>query len=191
MKGHLKLTTEYPRTLVVAEEPAGWVAMCARGGDPDGLAGLAAQIDARTVWPGREGYESRGPAALTDAQRLLFSRGERLYGAVCASCHQKDGRGQPGTAPPLDGTEWVLGDEERLIKVMLHGLGGEVVIDGVVWNGDMPRSAARSDEQVASILTYVRRSFGNEAPPVAPDAVKAIRDATSTRVDPWTAEELP
>lgn len=186
--GRLKIGTDYPRTLVVAHEPAGWAALARRS---DGLGRLASNVDARVAWPGRVGYEAaRGPAALTEAERMLYSRGERLYAAVCASCHQADGAGLPGTAPSLAGADWVLGDEERFAKILLHGLAGELIRDGRVWNGDMPRAAARTDLQIASILTYVRRSFGNEAPPVGPDTVNEVRRRTATRIEPWTSAEL-
>ncbi|MFG0316328.1 MAG: c-type cytochrome [Planctomycetota bacterium JB042] len=188
LKGPLKVGTDHPRTASLARSPAGWDALLAR----EDAAGAAARaIDPRLVWPGRDGYATaRGPSTWTDAQRAQLERGGRLYASICASCHQADGRGLPGTAPSLAGADRVLGDEGRFARILLHGLTGPIERDGRTWNGDMPPAAARGDDQIAALLTYVRNAFGNEADPVAPETVAEVRAATSTRVEPWTEAEL-
>jgi mono/diheme cytochrome c family protein len=82
--------------------------------------------------------------------------------------------------PPLAGTKWVNGPEERLIKLTLHGLMGPIEVKGKTYPGQVPMTAFKqlSDEEVAAVLTYVRNSFGNQAPMVTPAKVKEIREAT-------------
>lgn len=180
-----RLDTSYPKTLVLASEPRGWVAL--REGS-DELAALAGRIHQRLSWPGHN--EQPRARLLTPQENETFRKGQRLYDAFCFSCHQENGRGQPGVAPSLVGTEWVLGPPERLIRIMLHGLRGPLEVDGMTFNGDMPRSPAGGDEQIAQILTFIRRSWGNAADPVPPELVRQVRQATADRVDPWTVAEL-
>lgn len=180
-----RLDTSYPRTLTLASEPRGWAAL--RAGDNQ-LAALAGRIHARLSWPGHN--EQPRARVLTADENDAFRRGQRLYDAFCFSCHQENGRGQPGVAPSLVGTEWVLGPPERLIRIMLHGLRGPVEVDGMTFNGDMPRSPAGGDEQIAQLLTFIRRSWGNTADPVSPELVRQVRKTNSDRVDPWTVAEL-
>ena len=96
----------------------------------------------------------------------------------------------PGVAPSLSETEWVLGSERRLARILLHGLSGPIVVDGQPFNADMPRAAAPSDKQIAALLTFVRSSFANNARPVSPETVRVVREATAGRRLPWTVPEL-
>lgn len=120
--------------------------------------------------------------------------GQRLYMQTCVTCHQPTGQGVPGAFPPLVGSDWVTGDEERLIKVVLHGLQGPVEVAGATYNGVMPGFGQGtgynwSDERIAQTLTFIRSEWGNEAEPVTPERVTEIRTQTN-RPAPWTAAEL-
>jgi len=189
-----RLTTERPRFLMLDREPSGWrehVERASPGSSTSGSDGRAAKIDRFLFWPGREDVDrTAGARPLTTAERARFERGRRLYLSVCRSCHQADGRGQPGTAPTLVGSEWVLGPEERLARILLHGMTGPIEVDGVEFDADMPRSPLAEDEQIAAILTYVRRAWGNDADPVDAAAVARVRRDTAGRREPWTVEEL-
>ena len=46
------------------------------------------------------------------------------------------------------------------------------------------------DEQIATVLTYVRREWGHAATPVASATVTKVREATAKREEPWTEAEL-
>ena len=122
------------------------------------------------------------------------SPGELIYEMACLPCHQPEGKGLPGVYPPLAGSEWVRDDAARLIKIVLHGLTGTLTVAGQQFGGPnavpMPSLAGLSDEQIADVLTFVRKEFGAKAPPVSIDEVKKTRAATANRVKPWTAEEL-
>lgn len=120
----------------------------------------------------------------------LGALGAQVYASRCAACHQPGGQGMAKVAPPLDGSEWVTGDAERLVRVVLHGLTGPIEVKGEVWNGSMPAwGASLSDDEVAGVLTHLRSSWGNTAGPVSPEEVAAIR-ARDERSTPWTASEL-
>lgn len=118
--------------------------------------------------------------------------GAQIYAMTCVACHQLSGAGLPSQYPPLASSEFVNGDEQRLIHIVLRGLTGEVEVEGEMFKGDMPGWApALNDAQVASVLSYVRKSFGNNAPPITAERVAAIRAASALRKKPYTAAELP
>jgi mono/diheme cytochrome c family protein len=95
-----------------------------------------------------------------------------------------------GTYPPLDGSPIVLGDSGVLARVLLHGLEGPVTRDGVTWDNAMVKAPFRTDEELAAVMTYLRRAWGNTADPVSPDIVAEVRRETAGRSTPWTIEEL-
>jgi mono/diheme cytochrome c family protein len=118
--------------------------------------------------------------------------GGQLFTLYCSACHGADGKGATGGAfPPLAGSPWVAGDATRAVKVVLHGLHGEVEVDGRTFNLEMPpQGGVLPDDQIAAILTHVRSSWGNKEQPVTAEFVKATRDATADRKTQWTAPEL-
>lgn len=116
--------------------------------------------------------------------------GAQVYSARCASCHQSNGQGVTNAFPTLIGTRWVE-NKGQSIRLVLHGLQGEIEVLGEIYNGNMPAwGSVLSDEEVAAVLTYVRQSWENDYPEVTAAEVAAVRAATDGRVEPWTAEEL-
>lgn len=110
---------------------------------------------------------------------------------TCAACHQASGAGLPSQFPPLAFSDFVIGDEQRLIHIVLRGLTGEIEVEGEMFKGEMPGWApALNDAQVAAVLTHIRKSFGNNAAAVSAQLVAKIREATATRTKPYTALEL-
>lgn len=125
-------------------------------------------------------------------EELVFSQGKQLY-ANCQGCHQPNGGGTPGTFPPLAGSEWVLGDPQRIAAVVLNGLGGEIVVSGKTYNNQMtPVGETWTDEQVAAVLTFIRKEWGNNAGRVLPEEIAKTRAKTaeSGHAGPWTEETL-
>jgi mono/diheme cytochrome c family protein len=99
----------------------------------------------------------------------------------------------PGAFPALAGSDWVTGPSSRPIAILLHGLQGEITVAGAKYNSAMMAygtSVPMSDDEVAAMLTYVRSSFGNSAPPVTPAEVAKVRAATASRTTPWTQKDL-
>ena len=86
--------------------------------------------------------------------------GHILYTSYCAGCHQQNGKGDNSRYPPLAGSEWVAGDRDRLIGILLNGLQGEISVNGKTYNGIMPAHGSFLDDHaIASILTYVQLRF--------------------------------
>lgn len=124
----------------------------------------------------------------------LYELGKATYAQVCISCHQPNGMGLPPAFPPLAGSEWVLGSEERLVRIILHGLQGPINVKGTTYNSVMPATGPGSGfnlnaEKVAAVATYVRREWGNSAPPITEERVNAIRGQAGNH-GPWTVAEL-
>ena len=159
------------------------------GGAPE-LKTTASELLEAFVWPGKTLEVKEAVAALTSEQQALFDAGRDLYLISCGACHQPHGRGQDGLAPPLLNSDWAVGDPERMTKIVLHGLMGPIEIQGKKWELAMPGLAVFEDEQLASILTYVRREWGHTASPVSAESVAAVRAKYEGRIDMWTVKEL-
>ena len=96
-----------------------------------------------------------------------------------------------GEAPPLEGSAWVAGPENRLIRIVLHGLHGPIEVRGKSYNQEMPGFAPiLTDADIASLLSYVRRRFGGASTPTSEAAVTQIRAANQGRIQYWTVPEL-
>ena len=102
--------------------------------------------------------------------------GRVLYNTYCTACHQRDGKGDNNRFPPLVNSDWVTGSEDLLIDIVLNGYQNEMVVDGKTYNGLMPGHRHLDDHGIASILTYVRKRFGNESSPVSALKVGEIRN---------------
>ena len=142
------------------------------------------------VWPGKPGVVVPVVKALTNEQQVLFDSGKQTFAGLCAACHQPTGKGLEGLAPPLVDSEWVNGDPDRIVKVIMHGLRGPIKVKGVAYSYDMPAAGFLTDEQIAGVLTYIRREWDHEAAPVTLDLVQKIRAETKGRTDAWTEPEL-
>ncbi len=187
-------------------------ALLALDAAPDGLIQLAARADgdrarerlARVAllfdWPGKTGVPAAvgttpagdAPApSLPPAQLARFERGRVAFGQTCGACHQPDGQGLEGLAPPLADSSWVAGPEGRLVRIALHGVGGKLPVNGRTFQMEMPPMSALDDAQIAEILTYIRQRWGGQdAAPVEQAAVARVRAQTAGRTNAWTADEL-
>lgn len=120
-----------------------------------------------------------------------LDRGRAVYENVCALCHNTDGSGKPNQAPPLAGSDWVVGTPNRMIRIPLAGLSGPLQVKGQQWNLAMPAmGAALPDEDLAAVLSYMRQSWGNKAKEITPEDVKKVRAEVGNRAQPFTAAEL-
>ena len=131
-----------------------------------------------------------------------ISAGKEVYmkvgpgGGMCFTCHQPTGLGLPGQFPPLAGSDWVLGNKERLIKITMHGLMGEIEVNGVKYNNVMAPPGippgSLTDQQIADVLTYIRNDWGNSASSISPEEVANIRESVKDRpsMQMWTSAEL-
>ncbi|MFL6620899.1 MAG: c-type cytochrome [Povalibacter sp.] len=165
------------RTTFIAAEPKALIEF-SRG--TDAQAQRAAELLKSLRWRGQAVDTQQLLASLTPEQRGWYERGRDAF-AVCAACHQPEGQGSQGLAPALAGSRWVNGSPEATVRIVLNGKADELA---------MPSLAALDDETVSAILTFVRRSWGNEASPVSPQTVRQIRTIVAGREEPWSSEEL-
>jgi mono/diheme cytochrome c family protein len=166
------------RQLRLEREPAALSAMAARGGE---LSARTARVLARLVWPAKPGTIVATPLTREEQQR--FDAGRDIYRNACQACHQPDGRGQERLAPGLIESSLLFAPAGIPARILLNGKEGAI--------GLMPPiGSAFDDDQIASVLTYVRREWDQTGAPVDPATVKAVRAATAGRARPWTNEEL-
>ena len=130
---------------------------------------------------------------IADAAPAKEHPGKIIYDALCLNCHQPDGNGLPGIYPPLVNSEWVTGDKDALIKMIMHGLIGPITVAGQEYGRVVPipmPPSGLNDQQIAEVLTYVRSQYGKGASGVTPAEVEAIRSQNRGRTALWTLEEL-
>jgi mono/diheme cytochrome c family protein len=117
--------------------------------------------------------------------------GKEIYGSKCVACHQATGQGIPGVFPPLLASEWVLGDEKVLVNILLHGIVGDLEVKGNQYKGAMPSWKDMSDAELAAVMSYIRSEWGNKGSEIEPATVKAQREATRLRTEPYNnAQDL-
>ena len=149
------------------------------------------------AWPGHtpEPKSAERESDMTPEIQALFTQGRQQYLTGCAGCHGTDGAGLARFAPPLVQSEWVIGSEERLTRLVLHGIEGPIEVNGKEYNTPdilpvMPGHSVLDDTELASILTYIRKAWGNDADAIERGTVSRIRHGSQGRVVPWTAAEL-
>lgn len=171
-------------TLAETRDLVAWLATLDEGGEAPAAAAEPEIFDPATLdppavaepidpAPATPVSDDAGTASPVDP--VIMKLGQQQY-LVCGACHGQSGEG--GSAgPPLAGSEWVTGPMENLIRIQLRGLVGPITVKGQVYDfpaGMLPM-AHQTDEQIAAVLTFIRNSFGNEAPPVAAADVAALR----------------
>lgn len=98
--------------------------------------------------------------------------GAKVYTTNCSSCHQANGKGQPGVFPPLAGNAVVTGPASKVIHIVKNGLSGKITVNGATYNGQMPAwKGTLSDSDIAAVVTYIRSSWGNKASAVTASEV--------------------
>lgn len=137
-------------------------------------------------------YDPNAKAAVV--QVSLFDRGRKIYNAQCIACHQTNGQGIAGVYPPLAESEWVLGHQEVLARILINGLNGPLEVLGQQYNGNMPAFGPAGlnlkSLDIASVLTYIRQEWGNAESDFTEETMKKYMAMYSARTTPWNAEEI-
>ncbi len=126
----------------------------------------------------------------------IYAKGKEIYNkeGYCGTCHRENGEGMVNSGfPPLIKTPFVLGKDEDLIKIVLKGLQGPMEVNGKKYDGQVPMTPFEgmlNDDDVAAVLSYVRNSFGNKAPPVSPEKVKMIREKIKNKKGFYHPDEI-
>jgi mono/diheme cytochrome c family protein/glucose/arabinose dehydrogenase/lysophospholipase L1-like esterase len=154
----------------------------------DRLAGIAEKAQA-------DHPIAAAPDSLDEAAKKQFLAGQQIYfrDGHCGTCHQANGNGLDPAFPAISNSSWVTGEPERLIKMTLYGLMGPLEINGKKYDGLVPMTpfgGMLNDEELASVLTFVRNHFGNKAAPISASQIKAVREATKGRGALYTVDEL-
>jgi mono/diheme cytochrome c family protein len=106
--------------------------------------------------------------------KASVARGKEIYTAQCISCHQEQGEGIEDVYPPLAKSDYLMADKKRSIHEVLHGVSGEIKVNGKVYNGEMS-GYDLTNEEVSDLLNYVRNSWGNKGQAVTPEEVASVR----------------
>ena len=142
-------------------------------------------------WVDQGGARGEVPApGVAKSKGERVEQGRRLFVSICAACHQPTGKGLPNVFPPLAGSDFLNADKNRAIKLVIHGRQGEVVVNGMKFNNNMP-AFPLNDQDIANVLTYVYNSFGNAGLEVTPDEVKALRVQGPDATTPSPAKSAP
>lgn len=167
-----------PAPIRVNREPESLAAIAAGAGP---LADRASRILPRIEWPGKPGSKPVAPLSAAEQQR--FDAGREVFTNTCAACHQADGRGRDRVAPTLVGADLVLASPGVSARILINGKEGST---GLM----PPLGQGLSDDQIAAVLTYIRRQWGNTASPVDAATIRGARSETSGRARPWSQDEI-
>lgn len=107
--------------------------------------------------------------------KASITRGKDVYTAQCITCHMEKGEGIESVYPPLAKSDYLMADKKRSIEQVLHGVTGEIKVNGVTYDGVMASFDALSDQEVSDVLNYIRNTFGNKGAAVTPEEVKGSR----------------
>ena len=123
-----------------------------------------------------EDVEDDGDTANEAELAASAERGSEVYNTFCVACHMPDGNGLAPSFPPLAKADYLMADATRAIRQVIYGKEGEMVVNGVTYNGIMPAQPL-DDEQTADVLNYVMNEWGNEASMlITPEMVKEERE---------------
>jgi mono/diheme cytochrome c family protein len=123
-------------------------------------------------WSGIMTYATNGTSEKLQVDQ---TSGNQLYKKYCLTCHQEDGSGVRGNFPPFIGNEKITGPSNDLIRIVLFGLEGPIVVNGKDYNQPMPAQDNLNDKQIADVLSYIRYKWGNKASPILPKEVGKVR----------------
>jgi nitrite reductase (NO-forming) len=145
---------------------------------PDNKAVFSGQQDDRIYQPEGGAAQSLPEIDAVAAKPLSKTEklelGKALYASTCIACHQADGKGIEKAFPPLVKSDYFASDPKKIIQVITHGLTGPITVNGKLFDGVMPMQTL-SDNQVASIVTYVLNNFGNKGGEVDAAEVAKVR----------------
>ncbi|MFY0255889.1 c-type cytochrome [Chitinophaga sp. 30R24] len=162
--------------------------------NPDTMLVLRRQLEAVLM-----NMQNKANAKKMEELKKMMHRGYKIFNTVCQTCHGKNGEGVTAMAPPLDESNWVNGNKQAFISIVLFGLTGPVEVHGKVYkapeiNGDMPgigSSDEFSDEDIAQLLTFLRSAWNNKAGKITTADIQQVRKQNAGRQKPFTVPELP
>lgn len=117
--------------------------------------------------------------AVAPAREARSEKGRAVYLGLCFACHLPDGKGVANAIPPLAASDYLLADRDRAIAIVLRGLVGPIMVNGIPYNSAMPPlETTLSEEQIAHVLTYVTGEWGNNGTPSSVEDVRRVKQGT-------------
>lgn len=146
----------------------------------------------------QESIKAAQYVAKTKELERKYKNGITIFKSTCQACHGEDGNGIEFLAPPLNGSEWVTGDKETLISIVLYGMKGPVTINNKLYkspeiSGEMPgiiSDEKLNDEDLALLFSYLRQNWSNEASDVSAEDIRKVKSKYKDRVQAFTEAEL-
>lgn len=131
-------------------------------------------------------------------KKSRYAKGKVLFATYCKICHGENGEGLQSLGPPLAGSQWVTGNKEKVLAIVLHGLTGQIKVGDKIYKtpeiaGEMPAFSGNdklSDEDIAQILSYIRNAWSNNAESIGSKEVGRVRKKYEGRQKPFTMKEL-
>lgn len=112
----------------------------------------------------KENDSSTSLAHITDIKTMQYAvEGKILYERHCANCHQSDGTGLGRVIPPLANSDYMMEDVGRTVRIIKHGLKGEIEVNGITYNQNMPANPHLTNMEIAQITTYIYNVWGNKS----------------------------
>jgi mono/diheme cytochrome c family protein len=109
-------------------------------------------------------------------KKMAVEAGQLIYTGQCVTCHQADGGGSASVHSPLIKSKLVTGSKQTLIELLIRGNDRHAEIDGLTVQNRNHAYPEMTDEEIANVLTFIRRSFGNKASVVKTSEVKTVRE---------------
>ena len=97
-------------------------------------------------------------------EKKTFKQGKILYENFCANCHFEDGTGLAGVIPPLAGSDFLKKYPEKIPCIIRGGIKGEIIVNGKIYNTEMPGSEKLSEFEITNIINYINTAWGNDFP---------------------------
>jgi mono/diheme cytochrome c family protein len=110
-----------------------------------------------------------------------YKQGKILYENFCSNCHMDDGTGLAGVIPPLAGADFLNNQPQKLPCIIYKGMDGEVVVNGKIYNAEMPGSPKLTEFEITNIINYINRAWGNDIPVVQHETVRKALKACNYR----------
>jgi mono/diheme cytochrome c family protein len=154
---------------------------------------LAHSTNGFQIHPPQEIVELSDEELETQRLERKYDSGKKIFANRCASCHQPNGLGIATQYPPLAGSEWVSADPDLIIKVILKGLKGEILVKGEKYGTSPAVNMAAvpiNDREIANVSTYVRQAWGNDYSEVKEDQVARVREESSSQQEQWIGNAL-
>ena len=154
---------------------------------------LAHSTNGFQIHPPQEIVELSDEELETQRLEKKYDSGKKIFAMRCASCHQPNGLGIATQYPPLAGSEWVSADPDLIIKVILKGLKGEILVKGEKYGTSPAVNMAAvpiNDREIANVSTYVRQAWGNDYSEVKEDQVARVREESSSQQEQWIGNAL-